>query len=222
MSKPGHAPFGWRQAVLLLIGFNVVVFLASLVIGFVFGVVSAASTGSVDVSRSSIFYSDGYVVITQTLAELIAAYWAYRYVRRRMAERWREGASTGVGWLPAPRIAYVMAVIMATILTAVFCVVIPPEFTEAPDEAFTYFIALEGVQWSSAVMILTLGIMTPFIEELLFRGAALAGFSESLGPRVAVVLVTITLWSSMRLRKSITCKALLPLGCWRVQRYGCA
>ena len=125
--------------------------------------------------------------------ELLAALWLAWYVRRQGPAVLHDGGAAGIGWRPAPRAAYGLAV-LGTLAIMVLAVVefslVPPDPTKLQNLPLTQL--LQGPPIVAFPTMAVAILMAPILEEFLFRGVAFAGIAARLGPGWAVVITTIT------------------------------
>ncbi|MGK9451206.1 CPBP family intramembrane glutamic endopeptidase [Acidithiobacillus caldus] len=124
--------------------------------------------------------------LVTALALLGFLYW---YLSR---EQWRSPAL--VAWCPpsttrAYPVAFVLGVLLAA-LSAVLFIAFPPPKHLSP-QSLGIFDAFHLPGWPNYVMILLTVILAPVTEEIVFRGAGLAGLRRRLSPWVAGSIVTL-------------------------------
>ncbi|MBU2771401.1 CPBP family intramembrane glutamic endopeptidase, partial [Acidithiobacillus caldus] len=124
--------------------------------------------------------------IVTALALLGFLYW---YLSR---EQWRSPAQ--VAWCPpsttrAYPVAFVLGVLLAALSALLFIAFPPPEHLS--PQSLGIFDAFHLPGWPNYVMILLTVILAPVTEEIVFRGAGLAGLRRRLSPWVAGSIVTL-------------------------------
>ncbi len=184
---PGaRARLGPWQATWLVLGFGLVQVIAGFALLFARGVAVrlVARMRHVDIVVPP--PSAQFLAFVAIAAYGLAGLWCYRFVLRRAGALLHDGGPSGVGLCPAPRRGYVAAVVLGACVAAVAVTLlhaVPPDRAQASQRVFVR--ALEGSGESRAAMLLLilalLLLAGPLVEEFVFRGAALAGFTARFG-----------------------------------------
>lgn len=114
-----------------------------------------------------------------------------RMTRRSLPGPLASGALSLVGWTPTSAKTLAVAASIGLTLSLLMVFVLIPLFPPTPEQASGYLAqaaatpGLIRLGWA----ILAVGIAPP-VEEFLYRGVLLAGFTESWGPAIAATAVT--------------------------------
>ncbi len=138
------------------------------------------------------FHSPLALECTVLAGELAVALWLSWLMRRLGPALCEDGSPSGIGWRPASERAYGFALILSfTIIASVilFFHALPPDSAklETMDAAKLF----SGPPWAVGCILVTIFILAPIVEEILFRGFVFAGFAAKWGPGWATTLSSL-------------------------------
>ncbi|WP_291511465.1 CPBP family intramembrane glutamic endopeptidase [Acidithiobacillus sp.] len=132
-------------------------------------------------------------VWTGLLAYILTAAALLGFLRWYLSrEQWR--SPQGIGWCPASTVrAYPVALMLALLLfglSALLVQIFPPP-THLSPQTLGVFDAFHMTGWPRYLMIFLSVILAPVVEEIVFRGAGLAGLRQRLSPWLAGGIVSL-------------------------------
>lgn len=179
-----------RHAFLVLFAFIGVQLLCGFVAGITAGVVAAASGVTTEQPE---FQEITAQVIRYSLLPImaVAGIAMFLVARRVAADAIRDGGPMGVGWRPASLVSIAAGIFLGAMVSGVFLLGVALLYRgEGPETAGPLVeMASQGALGRALLAILAVGL-APLIEEFLFRGVLLAGFTRSFGVTPAVMLCT--------------------------------
>ena len=188
-------PLRAKRAIWLFIAYWLVQLGVGLVGGVGAGMYAAFTFSSAEAIDA--FIND-VALFPLTLAAILAAgAVVFAIVRSSFPGRIRDGAFAPMGWTPAPVAYAILAAILGGGLAFGYLnfgiVISPPSPTQDFGPIATAAAAAtagDGITWAALVWAAILLLAAP-IEEFLFRGAMLTGFTRSFGTVAASVIVTV-------------------------------
>lgn len=124
--------------------------------------------------------------------ELTVALWLSWKLHRFGDANCEDGSGRGLAWRPAPWRAYGLAIVLSLILLACVALLfrfLPPD--TAKLQSMQAAKLLEGPGWALAGILLTMFILAPFVEEILFRGIVFAGLAGRCSPVWAALISSL-------------------------------
>ena len=178
------------QALLILLAYIGVQLLCGVVVGIMVGIVAAVRGVSQDqlavnkITAQLLQYSLVPIMIVSGLVMLLLA-------RRMAADAMSDGDACGVGWRPSSLWNICGGAFLGSLISGGFLLAVIVLFSgEQPSSTgpLAEMASKPGV--TRALFAILAVILAPFIEEFLFRGVLLAGFTRSFGLPIAVALCT--------------------------------
>ena len=185
---PFPRPLGARRAFFILVMYVITQIAAVLVVMFVMAITFSSGPGDVNELMS------GTVVIPAVIAALVmGGIVIVRLTRRSFPEAAGRVWLEAIGWTPSSRrdmavgsaLGFALALIYLFVVGSLF----PPSENQPPGPLVT---AAMGSEWARLGWAAAALFLAPPVEEFLFRGVLLTGFTRSWGPKVAVVLTIAT------------------------------
>lgn len=190
--RPGVAqPFGLAQGIWGMAGFGLAMAGGGALLTNVLSVENLALIARHAPARVD-FAARGFLLATVLAGESAAALWVLWYLRQLGAARLRDGGESGIGWRAAPVRAYAAAAMMAAGIIGIVMLLfhfMPPDMRalgDLPDAKL-----FEGGGLAMLPLLAVAVVIGPVLEEMVFRGIALAGLAARLGPVWAGVVTTV-------------------------------
>ncbi len=138
------------------------------------------------------FTGTPFLLAVVLAGECMAALWVAWYLGRLGPARVRDGGESGIGWRAAPALAYVSAAAMAAGIIGVVMLLfhfIPPDMRALQELPEAKLFGASGMAMLPLLAVTVL--IGPALEEIVFRGIALAGLATRLGPAWAGIVTTL-------------------------------
>jgi membrane protease YdiL (CAAX protease family) len=187
----GRARGGWgiAQAIFLAVGFVATQGIGQ---GLLFVIVASAKLIASAGGRALTVNFANLTITTVAAGYLTAAWWSVWYIKKLGPQRLADGSAAGIGWRPAPKQAYlaaIMGLVVVTIVGALIQHIWPPGPAEVKNNPYLHIFGQSRL--GLAMLFLLAAILAPPIEELVFRGGILSALTPKCGPLPAALITTI-------------------------------
>ena len=180
----------WRAVVIFLI-----FLLVQLAVGFGLGMSVSAYLAATCGHAGSSAISEAMAPIILPLSMVgivVAGFVAFGMTRRTLYGSITQGALAPIGWRSSRAPMVVLAALTGSVLSLFYLLVLVPIHPPTEGQQWGVLAASAAMGgWTRLLWALLALVLTPPIEEFLFRGVLFSGLSNSLGRYASALIVTV-------------------------------